>query len=180
MEIRERIAMVIGIFAVILYALGYLQRKRRSIIILNVSSKILYITQYILLGAFAGAALDIAGAISSIIAERKNSIPFIKKHTKLFVIIIDAIIVVIGVVLTILGDKYGLLSLVGVLLHTSAFWIDDEKKIRRVSFIGSPFWLAYNFLSTAYSSCIGDILSMVSIGIAMVRYGDFKKNKAQN
>ena len=104
MEIREKIAMVIGIFAVILYALGYLQRKRRSIIILNVASKILYITQYVLLGAFAGAALDIAGAISSILAERKNRIPFIKKYTKLFVIIIDAVIVVVGVVIMISVD----------------------------------------------------------------------------
>ena len=176
----QLIANCVGFVAITLYLLGYLQKKRKNIILFNVTSRILYIIQYILLGAFAGAALDIAGAISSILAERKNSIPFIKKHTKLFVIIIDAIIVVIGVVLTILGDKFGILSLIGVLLHTSAFWIDHEKTIRRVSFFGSPFWFAYNFLSAAYSSCIGDILSMVSIGVAMVRYGDFKKNKKEN
>ena len=180
MKPNEIIATVIGIIAVIIYLLGYLQKKRKHIILFNVISRMLYILQYMLLGAFAGAALDIAGAISSILAERKNSIPFIKKHTKLFVIIIDAIIVVIGVVLTILGDKFGILSLIGVLLHTSAFWIDDEKTIRRVSFLGSPFWFAYNFLSRAYPSCIGDLLSMVSIGVAMVRYGDFKKNKEEN
>jgi hypothetical protein len=39
-----------------------------------------------------------------------------------------------------------------------------------VSFLGSPFWLAYNFISGAYGSCIGDILSMVSIGISIYRY----------
>ena len=177
MELNEKIALVIGIFAVILYALGYLQKKRRNIIILNVSSKILYITQYILLGAFAGAALDLAGVLSSILAERKDSIPFIKKHAKLCLIVIDLIIAAIGVTLTALGDKYGVISLIGVLLHTSAFWIDDEKTIRRVSLIGSPFWFAYNFLSAAYSSCIGDVLSMASISVAMIRYGDFKKNK---
>ena len=53
-------------------------------------------------------------------------------------------------------------------MHTSAFWISDERIIRRVSLLGSPFWLAYNLLSRAYGSAVGDLLSMVSI--AMIKY----------
>ena len=176
MDLIEIIAMIVGVIAVTFYILGYLQKKRQNIIILNVTSRILYILQYILLGAFSGAALDVAGAASSILAERKNKIPFIKKHTKLFVILLDIVIVIVGLV--IYKNIYDLLPIVGVLLHTSAFWIDDEKTIRRVSFLGSPFWLVYNFLSGAYPSCIGDIMSMVSIAIAMIRYGDFKRQKS--
>lgn len=103
----KNIAFVVGIVAVIFYLLGYLQKKRNRIILFNVTSRVLYIIQYIILGAF---------------------------------------------------------------------WLDNEKTIRRVSFLGCPFWLLYNFISGAYGSCIGDILSMVSIVIAMYRY-DFKNNR---
>jgi len=61
-----------------------------------------------------------------------------------------------------------------VLLHTSAFWITNEKTIRKISFLGSPFWLVYNLVNCAYGSAIGDILTMVSIGVAIYRY-DIKK-----
>ena len=69
-----------------------------------------------------------------------------------------------------------ILPIIGVLLHTSAFWISNEKTIRQVSLLGSPFWFIYNFLSKAYGSSIGDLLSMVSIITAMIKYRDNKEN----
>ncbi len=185
MEMLPIIANVIGVIAVIIFLLSYLQKSRSRIIGLNVTSRCLYILQYILLGAFSGAVLDVAGAVSSFLAQKKNA-PFIKKHLKLFVTGIDLIIVLLGLLTILLGARasgtellsaqsaLGLLPIAGVLLHTSAFWMDDEKNIRRVSLLGSPFWFAYNLLSGAFGSSIGDILSMVSILIAMFRY-DFKR-----
>ena len=71
-----------------------------------------------------------------------------------------------------------LFSLTGVLLHTSAFWISSEKMIRRVSLLGSPFWFVYNLLSRAYGSAIGDILTICSIIIAMMRHKNSDNEKA--
>ena len=66
------------------------------------------------------------------------------------------------------------------MLQTGAFWFRSEKTIRRLSFLGSPFWFVYNFLSRAYGSSIGDLMTMVSIGAAIVRYDvTGKKNKEQ-
>ena len=168
----KRIAFVVGIMAVTLYFLGYLQKRRKNIIFLNVSSRILYIIQYILLGAFEGAMLDVAGAVSSVLAQKKDT-TIIKKHIKAVVISINSIIVISGLFLY--KNIFSLLPIIGVLLHTGAFWIEDEKRIRQVSLLGSPFWLVYNFVSQAYGSCIGDILSIISILTSMIRY-DFKKN----
>ncbi len=185
----EIIAQVIGIAAVVLFLLSYLQKKRANIIGFNVTSRCLYILQYILLGAFEGAVLDVAGAVSSVLAQKKNT-SFIKKHFRLFLIGIDLIIVALGLATVVISTQaqgvspfslkgaIGLLPIAGVLLHTSAFWMDDEKKIRRVSLLGSPFWFAYNLISGAFGSCIGDLLSMVSILISMFRY-DFKKKEKE-
>jgi hypothetical protein len=164
------IPQVIGLLAVAIFLLSYQQKKRKNIILLNTVSRCLYILQYILLGAFSGAVLDILGAISSAIAGRKHT-KFIKKHTKATVIFINACIVVAGGIIALLNKSWlDLFSLTGVLLHTSAFWLSNEKIIRRVSLLGSPFWLVYNFGSCAYGSAIGDVLTMCSIVIAMIRY----------
>ena len=163
----------VGIVAVCFYLLGYLQKKRKQIILFNVTSRILYIVQYILLGAFEGAVLDVAGTITSLLAQKKST-AFIAKHLNLFIVVASLLIVASG--LLVYEDWTSVLPIIGVLLHTGAFWLSNEKIIRIISFIGSPFWLLYNFLSGAYPSCIGDILSMVSIAVSMYRY-DYKKQK---
>lgn len=161
------IAFIVGITAVTIYLLGYQQKIRKRIILFNATSRVLYILQYILLGAFEGAVLDTAGIISSVLAGKKD-LPIIKKHFKLFVIGVNLMIVLLG--LTTYKNIYSLLPIGGVLLHTSAFWITDEKRIRQVSLLGCPFWLVYDIISGAYGSAIGDALSIFSLLIAMVRY----------
>ena len=161
---------IVGFLAVVAFLLSYLQKTRRNIILLNTTSRLLYIIQYILLGAFSGAILDVLGAASSILAGKKDA-PFIKKHTKIVLTAMNSLIVIAGVTIAVLNKSaIDLLPIAGVLLHTSAFWISREKIIRRVSLLGSPFWFVYNLVSRAYGSAVGDLLSMLSIGIAMFRY----------
>lgn len=172
------IPQIVGLLAVATFLLSYQQKKRSNIIFLNAVSRCLYILQYFLLGAFAGAVLDILGAVSSVIAGKKDT-AFVKKHTKAILIGINACIVIAGGVIAIANQSWiDLFSIAGVLLHTSAFWLNDEKIIRRVSLLGSPFWFVYNFVSRAYGSAIGDILTICSILIAMVRHKNAKTERS--
>lgn len=174
----DLLAQIIGLTAVSTFLLSYQQKKRNNIIILNTISRCLYILQYLLLGAFSGAVLDILGAISSVVAGKKHT-GFIKKHTKMVLISINLCIIIAGGVIAIYNQSWiDLFSLTGVLLHTSAFWLSSEKIIRRVSLLGSPFWFVYNLLSSAYGSAIGDILTMCSIIIAMIRHKNSDKETA--
>ena len=79
--------------------------------------------------------------------------------------------------LSLYKNIFSLFAIAGVLLHTGAFWINEEKIIRIVSFLGSPFWFVYNFKSLAYGSAFGDVLSMISIGTAIYRYDIKRKSK---
>lgn len=160
-------AQIVGLLAVTLFLLSYQQKKRKNIIAFNAISRILYIIQYIMLGAFEGATLDVLGTISSITAQNRDK-SFIHKHLKTFVIAINSAILIVGLLLY--ENIFSLFPVIGVILHTSAFWISEEKTIRIVSFSGSPFWLIYNLASCAYGSAIGDVLTMISIGIAIYRY----------
>ena len=164
------IAQIIGLFAVTLFLLSYQQKKRQNIIAFNVASRCLYILQYLLLGAFSGAILDVLGALSSFVAGKKHT-PFVKKRQTLLMITITALILAAGIAIAVINRSFlDLFSLTGVLLHTSAFWLNREKTIRWVSLLGSPFWFVYNFASRAYGSAIGDLLTIASIVIAMIRH----------
>ena len=99
---------------------------------------------------------------------------FIRKHIKAMIGLINLLILGAGIWLY--EDIFSLGALIGVLLHTIAFWITKEKTIRRVSFLGSPFWLIFNLANKAYGSAVGDFLTMVSIGTAIYRY-DIKGEK---
>ena len=169
-------AFVVGLLAVALFLLSYQQKKRRNIILFNATSRALYVLQYILLGAFEGAALDVAGMLASFLAGKKDS-KTVKKYLWLFIIGVDALIVASGLIFY--RNIFSLFPIVGVLLHTSAFWLDNEKHIRLVSLIGSPFWLVFNITSGAYGSAIGDTLSIVSILVAIFRYDILKQTKKE-
>ena len=169
-------AFIVGLAAVVCFLLSYQQKKRNGIILLNATSRALYVLQYIMLGAFDGAALDISGMIASILAQKKDT-KIIKKHLKLFIVVIDLAIIASG--LLFYRNIFSLFSIVGVLFHTSAFWLEKEKHIRLVSLLGSPFWLVFNLTSGAYGSAIGDTLSIVSILVAIFRYDILNKNKGE-
>lgn len=164
-------AQIVGLLAVATFLLSYQQKKRKNIIVLNSTSRVLYIIQYIMLGAFEGAVLDVLGTISSVAAQNKDK-GIIKKYLKIVFIAINAVIFIVGLLLY--KNIFSLFPVIGVFLHTSAFWISAEKTIRKVSFLGSPFWLVYNLVSCAYGSAIGDVLTMLSIGVAIYRY-DIKR-----
>ena len=134
----------------------------------------LYITQYLLLGAFEGAALDFSAAVSSVVASHKDK-SFIKKHVRIIAVFMNAILVVVGLLLY--ENIYSIFAIVGVVLEVSALWLTEEKKIRRLSFVSAPFWFVYNFMNHAYGSALGCILVMISIIIATFRYDIKKENK---
>ncbi len=167
------IANIIGVVAVAIFVLSYQQKTRKGIVLCNVVSRILYVVQYLLLFAFEGAVLDIVGIGASVLAQRKDT-PLIKKHVKTVAFLVNALIVAAGLLMY--KNPFSLLPMLGVLLHTGAFWFSNEKTIRIISLIGSPCWLMYNLYSCAYGSALGDALTIGSIVLALIRY-DFKRKE---
>ena len=161
---------IVGLAAVALFLLSYQMKTRGGIIAMNLTSRILYVAQYLLLGAISGAVLDVLGSLASVVAQNRDK-GWIQKHLRLVFILVNLAIVGTGVTIAIINKSpLDLLPIAGVALHTGAFWLTKEKAIRIVSLVGSPFWLAYNLASRAYGSAIGDFLTMGSIVIALIKY----------
>ena len=171
------IPQIVGICAVAAYMLSYIQKKRITIIIVNATASALYVLQYILLGAFAGAVHDVFSGIIAVVAGKKNT-GFIKKHLLLIFILLNAVVISVGVTIAVINRSLlDLLPLFGVLFQNDAFFLTRENHIRIVSLIGGPFWLIYNFASHAYGATVGSILSMCFIIAGLIKYRE-KKEKS--
>lgn len=161
---------IVGIVAVGLYLSSYQLKKRKHIVLITCISNALYVLQYIMLGAFSGAVMDLMSTISSFFAVRKNTQPF-RKYAKPFACLNLIIIAAAGITVAVLRkDAIELLALIGALFQTGGLWFEDEQTIRKFGLCGAPFWLVYNFISQAYGAALGSVIAIVSIIIAMVRY----------
>ena len=188
-KIPPIIPQIIGITGTVLYILCFQLKHRIGIILMNATSRLLFVIQYCLLGAFAGAILDILGITAAFVATKKDK-EFFKKHAILIFTLTVAVILAGGIFSIALAFKametvtpwaiiLSILPTVGVLLHSSAFFLTEERKIRLLSLAGSPFWFVYNTASKAYGSSVGDVLSMASIISAMIRYKKQEKTEKE-
>ena len=167
---------ILGLLAVAMFVLSYQMKSRRNIILLNASSRLLFIIQYLLLGAFEGALLDTIAFFVSLLCQKRDH-KFIKNHFALTVILSDVAIFALGMITY--KNIFSLLPILGVIFETLALWMKKERTIRIASLLGAPFWLVYNTLNYAYGSSIGNVITLISIGIAIVRYDILKKQQPE-
>ena len=164
------VAQIVGIAGVILFLLSYQLKKRRHIVWVTCVSNLLYVLQYILLGAFSGAVMDFMSTVSSFLAAKKNA-PSFRAHTKALIWTNMAVIAVVGLISAFVQHQWiELLPVAGTLLQAGSMWCDDEQNIRKLGLLGAPFWLVYNFISQAYGATLGSVIAIISIIIAMIRY----------
>ena len=161
---------IIGFAAVGLYLLSYQLKKRKHIVWATCISNGLYVLQYVLLGAFSGAIMDMLSAVGSFFAGKKHSSCF-EQYTKMIAVINLVVITVAGLAIAIIQrDPIELLPIAGALFQTGGLWCENEQTIRKFGLCSAPFWLIYNFISQAYGAAIGSVLVIVSVVTALIRY----------
>lgn len=168
----ETLALVAGLCAVFFFLLSFQFPNRKAIIACNITSRALYIAQYLLLFAFEGAAMDLAAVPSSVMAARKHT-PFVEKHRLAILAAVNVFVVGVGALVS--QSWLSWVPVVGVLLETNALWMTRETHIRILSLGALPFWLFYNLSCGAYGAALGNVLAMGSIVTAMVRYDVVRK-----
>lgn len=168
---------IIGVAAVALYLGSFQLKKRGAIVWVTCASNVLYVLQYLLLGAFSGAMLDVISAVSSFFAARKDT-PHLRRHARWIMLLTFGLIVAAGVTsAAIQQDPIELLPIAGALLQTGALWFNNEQTIRKFALAGAPFWLVYNTSSQAYGAALGALLTIVSTVVGLVRYRKAKEEK---
>ncbi len=137
-----------------------------------------FVIQYLMLGAFAGAAMDIVGVIRNLlflflIRKEKPTWPFILGFA--------ALTLVLGLSTWPADGWLCLLAVTAKLLSTISYGIENPHSIRLLNLPSSMIWLVYNAIFFSIAGVLNECMMLVSIAVAEYRFrGEKPKTNQQN
>ena len=154
MDITYIISQVFVIVAMLFLGISYLQRDKKTIMILCIVYSVLYGGQYLLLGALTGFAMNIVSIIRNIwfyINAKSN-----RKNNKLVLMLLITIAIIFAVVSY--DNIFSVIPALATILFTYSVWQNNTKVYRWLSLPISALWLSYNIV---YKSAFGIIAELV-------------------
>ena len=160
----------IGVIALICGLLSFQQKKRKQILVFQMLAHILFVFQFLLLGAYTGACLDFIAFIRTLIFSNNQ-----KKwaSSSLWVVLFLVIMLVAGILTW--DNVYSIFAIIASCLATVAMWVKSERYIRLISLFVGPCWFVYCLVNGSYSGAFNELLGIASIIIGMVRLDRNKK-----
>ncbi|MCQ2446059.1 MAG: YgjV family protein [Clostridia bacterium] len=173
----------IGIVAMALLIFSFQLKTKKRILTVQFFSSILFMIHFGLIGAITGSILNGIGALRAlVITSRPKKWAMCKAWVPFFFVCYVAAYAMTFLVFdkepTVGNLLLELLPVAGMIITTFAFLSETEKRVRRLSLINSPLWLAYNGINGSIGGTLVEAFSLVSILIAIYRYdirGEKKK-----
>lgn len=141
--------------------------RRKGMLRISIMASSLYAIQYILLGAFTGAAMNLVGGLRGYAYYRLAPS---KKHR--WVLLSFMGLAAAGALVTWQGPV-SLLALAGSMCGSFSIWHKNPTYIRRWALLAPPLWFTYNFISGSYPGMISEIIMLLSNLLGEYRF-DFK------
>ena len=163
----------IGFIGIALNIFAVQFNKHWQIVLIKTLGSAMFVIQYILLSAWTGAAMDGIGILRNIIfifAVQKG------KPTLIWIIFFSALTIALGIAT--FEGYISLLAITAKLLSCISYGINSARAIRYINLPSSGCWLIYNGIHFSLAGMVNEILVIISIIIAEIRYINItKKNK---
>lgn len=155
----------IGFVGVVATLAAYQCRQYKWIIGLRTLNELAFTVQYLFLGAWTGAAVGVLGCVRNGIFLRLNRQG---KSTKLWRVVF-CVIFVAASLLTWSGFK-SILTSVAKVASTISYGSPNPRLIRLVTLCSSACWLLYNFYVASAAGVLGEVVTLTSVLIGIVRF----------
>lgn len=163
-----------GVWKVVIEAIGWLgvvaaivsfqSKKHNKVMFFRTLHELLFAVQYLLLGAYTGAAMNLIGCIRNTTFSRMVE----KNKNTMWARWLFSIITLIFIAVTWEGPK-SILSGVAKIVSTFAYGSSNTGLIRILIFFTSISWLLYNYLVKSYSGVAAEVFTIISIIVGIVR-----------
>ena len=174
MHILSWIAQGVGLLAMAFNIFSYQQKTRERAIAFQLCGGGLFAVNFLLLGAYVGAILNVIAVIRAVVFLRREK--FNANHPAWLVGFLLSFLGSYLLTFTVLGKEMTpanlvveFLPVIGMTATTLSFRLTDAKAIRRYGLISSPSWLVYNIFCFSLGAIICEVLSLGSILIGMRR-----------
>lgn len=164
------LAQICAMLAIFVYSLGPHQKDKKGVLICNLTSNVLYLVQYLLLGAFTAVGINIIDFFQSLVfyryAKEEKDIPLMWW--------IGYVIILITIGIFTFTNIFSIFPILLGIMVAYGIWQNNLKVYRIIMAINILGWLIYNVSVQAYVGACGNIFQLVSAIIAMYRFKDFK------
>ena len=169
------IAQLIGLIIVILSLIGFQQKNGEKFLFYQIIISILYVLQYLLLGAITGAVICTIAIIRCVVFwkyKKEN------KKTPIYYLIIFILLSILSSIIT-STSIFDYILTIGTIIFTYALWQDNMKIMRAGSIICVLSYIVYNLIFKAYTAIILDAIDFFNLSIAIYK-NDIRKQKITN
>ena len=165
------ISQVFIVIAIILYALTFTLKTKRSVLFIGLLSIVLTIIAFILLGAYTGAAVNLVTMFRSLwfYIEEKHG-----KHTKLSLIII--LILIIGATFFTYEKMIDLLPFAAGMIYTFACWQKNITLYRILGILVTTIDIAYDIQFNSIFGIVGKLIAIICAISSLIIYQIKKQN----
>ena len=162
----EIIGQILGVVAMILYAISYQFKKPALFYIFSFGGATAFCISYLWLGKTGGFVCNIVSVIKALYLWLFPTVKR-KAHFVSFILLYVAVSVI---TIVLKWDNYlALLTLAASIAHTYMFFQDNPKLLRYIQiFVVSPMWIVYNVLGDEIA--IGGILCETFVVTSSIIY----------
>lgn len=165
------IAQLIGFFGFGTSVISFQSKEEQKLYTIQVFMKLFFAVHFLMLGGFAGAALNFIGLVNCAVYYLKSrSVRFLERFSPLYWF--AAAYLFAGVLTAVLKRDW--LELLPAVAAVSTAFMFDSANVRTIKyyqlFIVSPCWMIYNITLLSYSGIITETFNIVSVLIALYRF----------
>ncbi len=165
MEIQDVIIQIIGYIGLVFAIVAFQCKTHKGVMIFRTLNEMFFVVQYICLGSYTGAAMNIIGSIRNMsfaVCVEKN------RSTKPLQIIFSVIFIIIGLLTTPAGIVQ--FMIIGAkVVSTIAYGMKNTTAIRLLTLPTSICWLIYNLSCGSVAGALCEALTIISIITAIIR-----------
>ena len=170
---------LIGFIGLLMNVTSFQYNTNKQIVGFQLVGCLFWTAHFILLGQLPGNAAAYTGAALNTLCIFRNSVFFMRPKPwaahPAWLYVFCTCAVLCGIFTW--GGALSSLSTVAMLFSTTALYVQNTTLTRRLLVVNSICWLIFDILTLSIPGTVGEIFSLVSIGIAMYRF-DRKKTEA--
>lgn len=164
------ISQIISIIATFFLLFSYQQKTHKRIVAMQAVAGLLFGTQYLMLGAYAGMICNYIAAVRGVVYSFRTKNKFIDS---IFCPVLFALAFAISGIVT-YTSPFSLLPTVAMCIASFVSWNIKAQQLRALTLPTSLMWLVYNWWCGSIVAVGTELLSEISIFIGLFR---FRKKK---
>ena len=162
---------IIGIIAIAISFLIYIQNSRFKIVFLKLVTDVLWVAHHFLISAYTASLTTFIAIVREIVFLRKDK----NKETSPFVLAVFSFLFCTAAIVT-WRDFFSIFPAIASVSSTFAFSSNSIKRIRIFAFVSSVCMFVYGIRYMSVPTVINEILTQTSIITAFVKeYKEYKR-----